>query len=274
MTVTSLVADGPLVVAAGLAAAAGLVSFLSPCVLPLVPGYVSYVTGMAGADLDRAVGMDPSGRPLPADGSEPAGGVDTATRRRVRGRVLAGSLLFVAGFTLVFTILTVAASGLGFVLLEQAPIMQRIVGVLIVIMGLVFLGLIPGFDRTIRLRWQPASGLVGAPLLGAVFALGWLPCTGPTLAAVLGLATTQGTVGRGAVLAAAYCLGLGIPFVAFGLGFRWLLGTLAVVRRHSRWVTIVGGAMLIVVGLLLATGGWDPFVIWLRGWLPPGEIPI
>lgn len=355
LSLAAIVTDGPLVAAAGISVAAGLASFLSPCVLPLVPGYLSYVTGMAGADLDRAMGVDPRGRPVDPngpdditgtgaksdgdrfdkprtggdgarttaqselsavpdgihpDGASAEGAVATdvanaegsrsgdvnanasdsavvlgagapdlaagvaARRRRVRGRVLAGSLLFVAGFTAVFTILSVAAGSFGYVLLDQAPLVQRVVGGLMVLMGLVFLGVVPGFDRTVRLRWQPASGLAGAPLLGAVFALGWLPCTGPTLAAVLGMAATQGTAGRGAVLAAAYCVGIGIPFVAFGLGFRWLLGALAVVRRHSRWITAIGGGMLILVGVLLVIGAWDPFVIWLRAWLPPGEIPF
>jgi cytochrome c-type biogenesis protein len=260
----AMVTSGPLLAALALAAAAGLLSFLSPCVLPLVPGYVSYVTGLAGADLDAATGVDPAGRTV----------VRSGNATKVRGRVLLGSGLFVLGFTAVFTILSAAASGLGIVLLDYAPILQRVVGGLIVLMGLAFLGLIPGLDRTVRMRWLPASGLVGAPVLGAVFALGWLPCTGPTLAAVLGLAATSGSVARGAVLAAAYGLGLGIPFVLFGLGFRRLIGALAFVRRHSVWVTRIGGAMLLIVGLLLLFGGWDPVVIWLRSWLPIGESPI
>lgn len=264
MNAAATVTSGPLIAALALAAAAGLLSFLSPCVLPLVPGYVSYVTGLAGADLDAATGVDPNGNTV----------VRTGNAAKVRGRVLLGSALFVAGFTAIFTILSTLASTIGIVLLDYAPIVQRVVGALIVVMGLAFLGLIPGLDNTVRVRWLPASGLIGAPVLGAVFALGWLPCTGPTLAAVLGLATTTGSVGRGALLAAAYGLGLGIPFVLFGLGFRRLIGALAFVRRHSVWVTRIGGAMLVVVGLLLLLGGWDPVVIWLRSWLPPGEIPL
>jgi cytochrome c-type biogenesis protein len=266
--ITDTVTSGPLVFAFGLALAAGLLSFLSPCVLPLVPGYLSYVTGLAGTDLDAAVGTDPRGRPVEG------GGVATAVRRRVRGRVLAGSSLFVLGFTVVYTVLVTLASTLGAQLLEHAEILQRVVGALIIVMGLAFLGLVPGLAREVRLRRRPAAGLAGAPLLGAVFALGWIPCTGPTLAAVLGLATVQGSVGRGAVLAAAYSLGIGIPFVLFGLGFRRLLGALAVVRRHSMWVTRIGGAMLIAVGLLLVTGTWNDLVIWLRALLPVGEIPL
>jgi cytochrome c-type biogenesis protein len=271
--ITETVMTGPLVVALGLAVAAGVLSFLSPCVLPLVPGYISYVTGLAGADLDAAVGSDPKGRPVAgADGVAVA--VDTAERRRVRGRVLAGSGLFVLGFTAVYTVLVTLASTLGAQLLDHADAVQRVVGAVIVLMGLAFLGLVPGLSREFRVRRMPTSGLAGAPLLGAVFALGWVPCTGPTLAAVLGLATMEGSVGRGAILAVAYCLGIGIPFVLFGLGFRRLLGVFAVVRRHSAWVTRIGGAMLIVVGLLLLTGFWNDLVIWIRALLPVGEIAL
>jgi cytochrome c-type biogenesis protein len=265
--IETTVTSGPLLFALGLALAAGVLSFLSPCVLPLVPGYLSYVTGLAGADLDAAVGSDPRGRPV-------SGSVATAERRRVRGRVLAGSALFVLGFTVVFTVLITLASSLGGLLLDHEEAVQRVVGVLIVVMGLAFLGLVPGLQREVRVRWLPSAGLAGAPLLGAVFALGWLPCMGPTLGAVLGLATVEGSVGRGAVLAAAYCLGIGIPFMLFGLGFRRLLGALAVVRRHTVWVTRIGGGMLIAVGLLLVTGYWGDLVIWIRALLPVGEIPL
>ena len=272
--VAETVMTGPLVVAVGLAVAAGLLSFLSPCVLPLVPGYISYVTGLAGADLDAAVGSDPKGRPVASAAAAGDTAVLTAERRRVRGRVLAGSGLFVLGFTAVYTVLVTLASTLGAQLLDHADTVQRVVGAVIVLMGLAFLGLVPGLAREFRVRRLPATGLAGAPLLGAVFALGWVPCTGPTLAAVLGLAAVEGSVGRGAVLAAAYCLGIGIPFVLFGLGFRRLLGAFAVVRRHSAWVTRVGGAMLIAVGLLLLTGQWNDLVIWIRAYLPVGEIAL
>jgi cytochrome c-type biogenesis protein len=265
--IADTVTDGPLLFAAGLSIAAGLLSFLSPCVLPLVPGYLSYVTGLAGADLDAAAGADPLGRPVHS-------GMSTAGSRRVRGRVLAGSGLFVLGFTTVFTLVATATSGAGLLLLDHQVAVQRIVGVLIIVMGLAFLGLIPGLDREFRSRRLPVSGLAGAPLLGAVFALGWLPCTGPTLAAVLGLTLTQGSVGRGVLLAIAYCVGIGVPFVLFGLGLRWMLGLLRVIRRHSRWVTRIGGVMLLVVGVLLVSGLWNDAVIWLRGLLPPGEIPL
>jgi cytochrome c-type biogenesis protein len=276
--IDSTVAHGPLLFAVALAMAAGLLSFLSPCILPLVPGYISYVTGLAGADLDAGVGIDPAGRAVPAADATATTGDATATtvrsgvRRRVRGRVLAGSGLFVLGFAVVYTLAGTAASGAGVLLSRYESVLQRIVGVLIILMGAAFLGAIPGLQNELRVRWLPTSGLFGAPLFGAVFALSWIPCTGPTLAAVLGLASVQGSVGRGAILTLAYCLGLGIPFILFGLGIRRLLGALRFIRRHSLWVTRVGGAMLVIVGLLLVSGQWDPFLRWLTAWFPAGVV--
>lgn len=275
--------SGPLLLALAVSLVAGLVSFLSPCVLPLVPGYVSYVTGLAGADLDAALGTDPLGRPVPAP--EPAresGGVTVATRttvvapvrRRVRWRIVAGSLLFVAGFTVVFVLSGVLVAGLGRVLIEHQTLLERIVGAVVIVLGLGFLGVVPGMQREARFHRLPAAGLVGAPVLGAVFALGWVPCVGPTLGAVLGLASMQGSVGRGVLLAVAYCLGLGIPFLLFGLGFRRLLVAFTVVRRHSRWVTRIGGGLLIVVGLALLTGVWDDFTVWLRATVGAGGVGV
>lgn len=302
MSFAATVTDGPLIVAAGVSALAGLVSFLSPCVLPLVPGYVSYVTGIAGADLDAALGTDPSGRPVaarvdPVEGAAAgtagaAGGVVTAarpvtgrgdvparggtplTRGRARGRMLAGSLLFVAGFSTVFTLVAFATGGLGGLLAQHTAALQRVVGALVIVFGLGYLGVVPGLQREARVRWLPASGLAGAPLLGAVFGLGWVPCIGPTLGAVLGLSAVQGGAGRGAFLALAYCVGLGIPFVLFALGFRRLLGAFATVRRHSRWVVRVGGVLLIAVGAALLFGVWDDVVIWIRGAYGAGGVAI
>jgi cytochrome c-type biogenesis protein len=271
--------DGPLIAAVAVSALAGLASFLSPCVLPLVPGYVSYVTGIAGADLDAAVGTDPSGRPVAPPTPVEAGGAavqtrETPTLNAVRWRVLLGSGLFVLGFTAVFTVLGATVGGLATTLFEYRDTVERVAGGLIVVLGLAFMGLVPGLSREVRVRRLPASGLAGAPLLGVVFGLGWLPCVSPTLSAVLGLASTHGTVGRGVTLSVAYCLGLGLPFVLFGLGFRRLLGALAVVRRHSVWVTRVGGAMLVTVGALLLSGYWNDLVIWLYGVFGQGEIGI
>jgi cytochrome c-type biogenesis protein len=142
------------------------------------------------------------------------------------------------------------------------------------VLGVAYLGLIPGLQREVRIRRLPAAGLAGAPVLGAVFALSWVPCLGPTLVAVLGLSLTGGQTGRAVVLSAAYCLGLGIPFLAFGLGFRRLLGVFAVIRRNSRWVTRVGGALLLVIGVALVTGGWTDFLNWLRATVGSGTVGI
>lgn len=245
----ALIAEGgPLLLAVGVAAVAGLVSFLSPCVLPLVPGYLSYVTGLAGADLEDARGR--------------------------RGRILAGVLLFIAGFTGVFTLTGVLAAGIGRVLLTHSRAIEVVVGAVVILLGAAFLGLVPGLQREWRLHKLPNAGLVGAPVFGAVFALGWAPCVGPTLGAVLLLAGTGGDSRRAVILTVAYCLGLGLPFLAFGLGFRQLIGVFKSVRRNSRWVTRVGGALLVAVGLALITGGWTEFVNWLRATVGPGSVGL
>jgi cytochrome c-type biogenesis protein len=261
--------SGPLVLAVAVSLVAGLVSFLSPCVLPLVPGYLSYVTGLAGADLDAALG-----RPSQAD-QPSAGGTAVALARPVRtGRILSGTALFIAGFSAVFITTGVLAAAIGQSLQRHARAVEVVVGALIVVLGLAFLGLVPGLQREFRIHRLPAAGLFGAPVFGAVFALSWIPCVGPTLGAVLGLATAGGDTSRAVLLAAAYCVGIGLPFVAFGLGFRRLIGVFAAVRRNSRWVTRIGGAMLILVGLALLTGGWGDFTIWLRTTFGVGSVGV
>jgi cytochrome c-type biogenesis protein len=172
----------------------------------------------------------------------------------------------------IFTLLAFATGGVGGFLLEHQVAVERVVGALVVLFGLGYLGVLPGLQREARVRWIPASGLAGAPLLGAVFGLGWIPCVGPTLGAVLGLAAVQGGAGRGALLAVAYCAGLGIPFVVFGLGFRRLLGAFAAIRRHSKWVVRIGGVLLIAVGLALFLGIWDDLVIWVRSTVGAGGV--
>jgi cytochrome c-type biogenesis protein len=262
-TFADVAGSGPLLLAIGAAALAGLVSFLSPCVLPLMPGYLSYVTGLAGADLDAALGAGGDTKEAAA-----AGGVavlaEPATRRAAgRGRVLAGTVLFVLGFAVVFTLLATLVANIGIALQTHKRTLDIVLGVLVILLGLAFMGLIPGMQREFRIHKLPNAGLIGAPVFGALFGLSWMPCTGPTLAAVLGLATTSGQTDRAVVLALAYSLGLGLPFVLFGLFFRKLLGVFRTVRRHSRWVTRIGGALLIIVGLALVTGGWNDFLIWL-----------
>jgi cytochrome c-type biogenesis protein len=252
---------GPLLLAVLVAAAAGLVSFLSPCVLPLVPGYLSYVTGMAGAELDAALGTDPRGNPVPRSGV------------KVRGRIVLGSLLFIAGFTVVFTLTGVLTARAGRALLAHERVIEVVIGAVVIVLGLAFAGLVPGLRRELRIHKLPAAGLAGAPVLGAVFALSWTPCLGPTLSAVLALSYVGGT-GRAVTLVTAYCLGLGIPFLVFGLGFRKLLGVFTVIRRHSVWVTRIGGALLVLVGLALVTGGWSDFINWLRATVGSGTVSL
>ncbi|MFF5296759.1 cytochrome c biogenesis CcdA family protein [Paractinoplanes globisporus] len=243
----SIAGSGPLVLAIAVAALAGLVSILSPCVLPLMPGYLSYVTGLAGSDLDARES---------AEGS-------VAVKTRVSGRVLAGTGLFVLGFAVVFTLLLTLVANIGFALKTHQDALNIALGVLVIVLGFGYLGWIPGLQREVRISKLPAAGLVGAPIFGAIFALSWLPCTGPTLAAVAALATTSGQTSRAVTLALAYSLGLGIPFVVFGLFFRKLLGVFRAIRRNSRWVTRIGGVLLILVGVALVTGGWNHFLVWL-----------
>jgi cytochrome c-type biogenesis protein len=283
-TFRQLAESGPLLLAVGAAALAGLVSFLSPCVLPLMPGYLSYVTGLAGADLEgRAARKGPlltppveEGAPVNTDDGGTAVAAPPAARpvAAVKGRVLAGTLLFIAGFTAVFVATAILFSGIGKLFLQYQRTLEIVIGALIVVLGLGYLGVIPGLQREFRIHRLPAAGLLGAPVLGAVFALSWLPCTGPTLGAVLGLAAAEGKTDRAVLLAVAYCLGLGAPFVVFGLGFHRLLGVFRAVRRNSRWVTRIGGALLILIGLALVTGGWLDFVIWLQTNVGRGEVSI
>jgi cytochrome c-type biogenesis protein len=273
-TFRQLAQSGPLLLAIGAAALAGLVSFLSPCVLPLMPGYLSYVTGLAGADLEgRAVRNAPRSTPPAAEGPPvDGGGVAVAAPPQprsaagVKGRVLAGTLLFIAGFTVVFTATAILFSGVGKLFFQYERTLEIVIGALVVVLGLGYLGVVPGMQREFRIQRLPA--------VGAVFALSWLPCTGPTLGAVLGMATVDGRTDRAVLLAVAYCLGLGIPFVVFGLGFHRLLGVFRAVRRNSRWVTRIGGVLLILIGLALVTGGWQNFVIWLQTHVGTGEVSI
>jgi cytochrome c-type biogenesis protein len=260
---------------------AGLVSFLSPCVLPLVPGYLSYVAGLSGRDLEDSV-APPAGSAadhLAASGGGTATLVRPAPSRPVvRGRVVAGAALFVAGFTAVFVSYGVLFGALGDNLRQHQRGIEQVLGALTVLLGLAFAGLfarLPIANREWRLHRMPARGLAGAPLLGVLFGVGWTPCIGPTLVAVQGLALNSATAGRGATLSVAYCVGLGLPFLLVAVAVRRGLGALAAVRRHTRLVTIVGGLLLVVVGLLEFTGAWNDTVIALRDVLPGyGEAPL
>jgi cytochrome c-type biogenesis protein len=252
-TFAAIATSGPIIVAIGVAALAGLVSFLSPCVLPLVPGYLSYMTGLAGADLDDALNRPTS---------------------RARGRIIVGAAGFIAGFTVVFTLTGVLVARVGRALLGNTRLVELVAGLLIILLGLAFLGFVPGLQRELRLHRLPAAGLASAPVLGGVFALSWVPCLSPTLGAVLTLALVDGSSTRAVTLTVAYCLGLGLPFVVFGLGFRKLIGLHRAIRRNNQWITRVGGAMLILIGLALATGVWGDFLTWLKTSVGPGSVGI
>ena len=229
------VLSGPLLLALPVALLAGVVSFLSPCVVPLVPGYLSYVTGLSGADLD--------------DNGHPH-----------RGRVLAGSVLFVLGFSVVFVISGALFGYAGTHLTSHTAVIDRVLGVVMIALGLAFMGLIPWLQREARFHRLPEAGIAGAPVLGFLFGVGWTPCIGPTLGAVQTLALSGSSATQGALLTLAYCLGLGLPFVLVALALRRAVGMLAFARRHYALVTRIGGAMLIAVGILLLTGVWHTLV--------------
>ena len=239
--------SGPLALAAVVAVAAGAVSFASPCVVPLVPGYLAYLAGLVGADAPAVSEIEP--------------------KARGRWRVAGAALLFVAGFTVVFGAGSILVLGLSDALLDNEQLLERIGGVVTIVMGLVFVGLVPILQRDVRPHAAPRAGLVGAPLLGAVFALGWTPCLGPTLTGVMSVAAgTQvgpGTL-RGVLLVLAYCLGLGVPFVVLALGARWAVRATSWLRRHVRGIQITGGVLLLCVGIALVTGLWGDLVDWLR----------
>ena len=260
----AIASSGPLLAAMCVAAAAGLVSFLSPCVLPLVPGYLSYMTGLAGTDLDSAAGRAPT----------VSGAVALATRRRARSRVAAGTLGFIAGFAVVFVTVAVAFNAVGRALTANARVVEIVAGALIVVLGLGYLGAFPLLQRQFRVARLPAAGVASAPVLGVTFGLSWTPCVSPTLGAVLGMASVESTATRAIVLALAYCAGLGVPFLLVGLGLRRALALTAFVRRHHRWVTRLGGALLVAIGLALLTGAWTDLMNWLRATVGPGQIGI
>ncbi|CAL9491022.1 cytochrome c biogenesis CcdA family protein [Streptomyces sp. NPDC090994] len=233
------VRSGALLLALPIALLGGLVSFFSPCVLPLVPGYLSYVTGVTGTDLADAR----------------------------RGRMAIGASLFVLGFTAVFVSGGALFGFFGQTLQEERSVLTKVLGVLMVVLGVFFMGLMPWLtQREFRFHKRPAAGLVGAPLLGALFGIGWTPCIGPTLASVLALSSDQASAGRGAILTVAYCLGLGVPFVLAAVAFRKALGAFDWVKRHYVWVMRIGGIMMIATGLLLLTGAWDSIVQQMQTW--------
>ena len=253
MSFTETATAGPLLLALAVSVLAGLVSFASPCVVPLVPGYLSYLAAVVGVD--------------ESDNAAP----------NARWRVAGSAALFVAGFTVVFLLGTVAVLGMTTTLITNQIVLQRVGGILTIVMGLVFVGYVPALQRQLRFAPRQLSTVAGAPLLGAVFALGWTPCLGPTLAGVVTVAsaTDGASVARGIVLVIAYCLGLGIPFVLLAFGSASAVAGLGWLRRHTRALQIFGGVLLIAVGVALVSGGWNDFVSWLRdGFVSDVRLPI
>lgn len=249
--IATAVSTGPMLIAVGIAIAAGVVSFLSPCVVPLVPGYLSYVTGMAGFDLD-----------------------DTRASRR---RIALGTMSFVAGFTFVFVSYGALFGGLGQQLLRYERGVNIILGSVTIVLGLAFSGLLgrmPILSREFKLHRLPKAGLAGAPLLGVIFGLGWTPCIGPTLGAVNGLALESATAARGALLSLAYCIGLGLPFFLAGIAYRQALAAISAVRRHQRVVLSIGGMLLVALGVLEVTGIWTNLMSELRSSIGPVQSPL
>ena len=257
---TDTVISGPYLLAALLSLAAGVVSFASPCVIPLVPGYLAYLTSLVGAE--AAVAAPVGGRGGAGESSKPV--VPLA----VRSRAVTATALFVLGFTLVFLAQSVAVIGFSRVLLVNNETLMRVGGAVTVVMGLAMLGLIRPLQAERRLHSRPTGRILGAPLLGAVFALGWTVCLGPTLVGVLSLANATdwgGSAWRGVSLVIFYCAGLGIPFLALAFGFGWAAGAMGFLRRHSRTIQRIGAICLIVLGLLMLTGVWASFIAWLQG---------
>ena len=250
------VLSGPLLAALPIAVLAGLVSFASPCVLPLVPAYLSYVSGL----------------PVPTSDA-PSG--TTLVRTHRTSRVMLGTALFIAGFTVVFVSYGALFGGLGSALVEHADVITRVLGVLTIALGLAFGGWLPGLDRDTRFMDRlPGVGLGAAPVLGVLFGIGWTPCIGPTLAAVQVLAFDSGTAGRGALLSVAYCVGLGLPFLVFAAFYGRATAVSSWVRRHMRTIQTVGAIVLIGLGVALVTGLWGEAMASLQGWVSGFEVPL
>ncbi len=277
--VGEVIVSGSLLVAIPLALLAGLVSFASPCVLPLVPAYLSYATGLTAADLagsgDRADAASPR---MGTAGSGTAAGTAQLRQRghasSARARIVLGTLGFIAGFSAVFVSYGALFGGLGATLLEHQATIARVLGAVVIVTGLGFLGWIPALQREARWHARPRRGGWGAPVLGVLFGLGWTPCIGPTLAAVQGLAFTEASAARGALLSVAYCAGLGLPFLAVGLAMERGLGALEWARIHARGIQRAGGAALVLLGAAMVTGTWGSLMASLQGWISGWAVPL
>ncbi len=241
----NIIANGQFFVAIPIAILAGLVSFASPCILPLVPGYIAYVGGIAGSD-----------------------------GKRSQRRVVAGVLLFILGFTTVFVAYGAAFGAVGSWLIRWQDPITRVMGIFLILMGVLFIGALPRFQRSFRLPISPKVGLAGAPVLGLVFGVGWTPCLGPTLAAISALSLGSATVARGTALAIFYCIGLGIPFLSVALGFQWASGAIGWLKRNIRVINVAGGAALMLIGVLMVSGLWTMWLYQLQAFIGGVLLPI
>lgn len=285
-SISDIVLSGPLLLALGIAAVAGAVSFFSPCCLPLVPGYLSYVAGIAGSERTGTTNAPAAPTPQASTASDVGCGSSERTGTAVlapntpapaRSRTVLGAVLFVAGFSAVFTSYGAAFGAFGSLLIIHQELLVRVLGVLTIVLGLMFTGLlwrIPLAGRTFRFTYKPRAGLAGAPLVGALFGLGWTPCIGPTLAAVLTLATSSADAGRGAALSLAYSAGLGIPFILAAMSVQKVMRSFGWARRHTRGIMIFGGGMLILLGLLQVTGLWLSLISRLQGVIAGWQVPL
>ena len=276
-----LIMSGPLLVAGAVAAVAGAVSFFSPCCLPLVPGYLSYVAGVSGAELTGEPPAGPRREAAAVSSTGPPEGqqavATAAVRVPVRGRTVASAVLFVAGFTAVFASYGMLFGSLGAWLLAYQDMVVRVLGVVTILLGLMFTGVLswlPLASATLRLDYRPRTGLLGAPVVGAVFGLGWTPCIGPTLAAVLTLSTTSATAGRGAFLSVAYALGLGGPFILAALSWQRMTRTFGWARRHAQAIMRFGGSLLIVLGIVQVSGLWRWVTSWIQTLVVNWVVPL